>query len=98
MAPLLVKYNWMFPWNQTANGFQFLKSPTQFPEELTFRAKRKPINHANYRGNAWQIHIFLCMAGNACRVVLIKSRSISRVRKIVLSEGTLPTRSRAFTI
>ena len=33
MAPSLVKYNWMFPWDQTANGFQFLKSPTQFPEE-----------------------------------------------------------------
>ena len=23
----------MFPWNQTANGFHFLKLPTQFPEE-----------------------------------------------------------------
>ena len=36
MAPSLVKYNWLFPWNQTANGFQFLKSPTQFPKEPSF--------------------------------------------------------------
>ena len=37
--PALIKYNWMFPWDQTANGFQLLKSHTQFPEEPFFIAK-----------------------------------------------------------
>ena len=36
MAPSLVKYNWTFPWDQTANGFQFLKSSSQFPAEPFF--------------------------------------------------------------
>ena len=38
MAPLLVKYNWMFPWDQTANGFHFFKSTTQFSDGPTFKA------------------------------------------------------------
>ena len=31
MAPSLVKANSMVPWDQTANGFQFIKSLTEPP-------------------------------------------------------------------